>query len=93
VTETPEAYESLAVALATDPARLGALRRRLVDGRERCPLFDTARWVRNYERGLRAVWRRQCLGMAPADVVVREEGEGEEEEWGEEWEGAGKACV
>lgn len=73
--ETPHVYESLAVALATDPQRLHALRRRLVETREACPLFDTARWVRNYERGLEAVWRRYCEGLAPGDVVVREEEE------------------
>lgn len=78
VCTTPEAYENLAVALATDPPRLEALRRRLIETRETCPLFDTARWVRNYERGLQEVWAGYCQGRAPQDVVVREEGGGME---------------
>jgi protein O-GlcNAc transferase len=76
VVETQEAYEHVAVTLATDPPRLQALRRRLVETRETCPLFDTPRWVRNYEKGLRAVWRRYRELLGPADVVVVEEGEG-----------------
>jgi len=77
VVESQEAYEHLAVALANDPPRLQALRRRLVETRESCPLFDTPRWVRNYEAGLREVWRRYRGGLGPADVVVVEE-DGEE---------------
>lgn len=84
VVESQEAYEALAVALATDPARLHALRRRLVETRESCPLFDTPRWVRNYEKGLQAVWARQRQGLGPADVVVREEDEEDSEDGGEE---------
>ena len=38
-----EAYEELAVALATDPARLRELKRRLSAARATAPLFDTRR--------------------------------------------------
>ena len=51
-----ERYEALAVELAGDPALLGRLRERLREGRATAPLFDTPRFVRDLERGYRAVW-------------------------------------
>jgi predicted O-linked N-acetylglucosamine transferase (SPINDLY family) len=44
-----DAYEALALALARDPARLNAIRDTLKAGRDRLPLFDTARFTRNLE--------------------------------------------
>ena len=60
VVESYEEYESLAVALATDPPRLRLLQRRLSDARATAPLFDTARYVRTGVRG---------VGWARADVA------------------------
>lgn len=47
VCDSPDAYEDTAVALAHD--RLAALRQRLMETRETCPLFDTAALVRDLE--------------------------------------------
>jgi predicted O-linked N-acetylglucosamine transferase (SPINDLY family) len=49
ITETEEDYKALALALARDPARLGALRQKLAANRSHAPLFDTARLTRNLE--------------------------------------------
>jgi len=49
ITETAEDYESLALALARDPARLGALRDRLAANRATASLFDTPRLARDLE--------------------------------------------
>jgi predicted O-linked N-acetylglucosamine transferase (SPINDLY family) len=49
VAETAEDYEALALALAVDPARLAALKARLVRNRLTTPLFDTERTVRDIE--------------------------------------------
>lgn len=38
------------------------LRRNLFLNRDHMPLFDTARWVRDLELGLREVWRRWASG-------------------------------
>jgi hypothetical protein len=53
-----QAYEDLAIALARDPARLAALRRRLRDNRARAPLFDTGRYTRRIEAAYQARRRR-----------------------------------
>jgi protein O-GlcNAc transferase len=45
VTQRWDAYESLAIALATDPPRLRAVKQGLVGQREKLPIFDTERSV------------------------------------------------
>jgi predicted O-linked N-acetylglucosamine transferase (SPINDLY family) len=52
ISETEQDYESLALALARDPARLAALRARLAVNRKTMPLFDTA----GFARGLEALY-------------------------------------
>jgi predicted O-linked N-acetylglucosamine transferase (SPINDLY family) len=49
ITETAEAYEALALALARDPSRLSALRDKLAANRATAPLFDTPRLARDLE--------------------------------------------
>jgi len=49
IAESAEDYESLAVTLARDPARLKALREKLDANRATTPLFDTPRLARDLE--------------------------------------------
>jgi predicted O-linked N-acetylglucosamine transferase (SPINDLY family) len=49
VTETNEAYEALALDLATNPAKLTAIREKLAANRLTTPLFDTARYTSDFE--------------------------------------------
>ncbi len=58
VTQSDEAYEELALALARDPTRLTALRARLAANRLTTPLFDTARFTRDIE----AIFTELCAG-------------------------------
>jgi predicted O-linked N-acetylglucosamine transferase (SPINDLY family) len=55
VTETEQAYETLAVELALDPARLRHLREQLDRNRLTTPLFDTPRFTRNLEAAYTAM--------------------------------------
>jgi len=50
VAETAQGYESLALVLARDPARLKGLRDRLAANRTTAPLFDTPRFTRDLEK-------------------------------------------
>lgn len=70
ITTTQEEYEELAVALASDMDKLWAIRRRLEEDRHTCPLFDTARWVKNMETGLLLAWDRHEAGMEPDHIDV-----------------------
>ena len=59
------------VRFAREPARLAAVRARLLE-RRASPLFDTARYTRNLERAYEAMWARYAAGLPPADIAVTE---------------------
>ncbi|MEO8300834.1 MAG: tetratricopeptide repeat protein [Rhizomicrobium sp.] len=59
ITHTPEEYETTALALARDPARLKALRERLAANRATAPLFDTARFTRGLEAAYEAMLKEK----------------------------------
>ncbi|KAI0048062.1 glycosyltransferase family 41 protein [Auriscalpium vulgare] len=65
VRSLPE-YEARVVVLTTGRGRdaLIDLRRKLFVNRDSIPLFDTARWTRNVEKGYKEAWRRWVLGTA-----------------------------
>ena len=58
VTSTLAEYETLAIALARDRARLAQLRERLARNRRTHPLFDMASYARDLEDGLIEIWQR-----------------------------------
>jgi protein O-GlcNAc transferase len=65
VTDTPEAYRALAVALARQPERLARMRAHLLSQREHLPLFDTPRLARAIEQAYTHMHRIQQAGQAP----------------------------
>jgi protein O-GlcNAc transferase len=75
-------YEARAVALADTPDELAELRRALFLNRDHMPLFDTARWTRNLEKGFREAWRRWALGTEFEASREWEECDGPEKESG-----------
>ncbi|RYB05951.1 tetratricopeptide repeat protein [Lichenibacterium ramalinae] len=70
VTTSLADYEREALALARDPARLGALRSRLAENRSTAPLFDTPRYVRGYEAALERMVAMREAGHPPATFAV-----------------------
>ena len=54
VTQTVPDYEALALDLATNPAKLAAIKSKLADKRMTAPLFDTRRFAQDIE----AVYRQ-----------------------------------
>eukprot|EP01102_Stenamoeba_stenopodia_P010376 TRINITY_DN3118_c0_g2_i1.p1 TRINITY_DN3118_c0_g2~~TRINITY_DN3118_c0_g2_i1.p1 ORF type:complete len:1005 (-),score=283.82 TRINITY_DN3118_c0_g2_i1:13-3027(-) len=67
-----EEYEERAVQLGTDLHLLSQLRTAVETSRLNCPLFDTKRWVANFEIGLRKVLERRYLGLPPDHTYVSE---------------------
>lgn len=65
ITGSLDEYEALALALAHDPARMKALRERLVSGREVVPLFDSGRFARDLEALFERMAQRHQAGLAP----------------------------
>ncbi|KAI0639406.1 TPR-like protein [Trametes polyzona] len=68
-------HEPSGAVLPRGQGELVRLRRNLFLNRDRMPLFDTLRWTRNFEKGLREAWRRWV--------------EGTQYELSDEWEAAG----
>jgi predicted O-linked N-acetylglucosamine transferase (SPINDLY family) len=63
-------YEERAVELAQHPERLQALRKRMADDRDSCPLFDTPRFVRNLEQAFLQMWQTFASGDSPRSIEV-----------------------
>lgn len=59
-----------AVELGLDHGKRLALRARLAAARLACPLFDTARWVADWEACLARMWEIHCEGGGPRDFDV-----------------------
>ena len=65
-----DAYESLAVALARDPARLKNIREKLAKNKPATPLFDTARFTRRLEAAYTEMWGRWLRGETPSALKM-----------------------
>lgn len=63
-------YEALALALARDPARMAAIRRRLAEGQLQKRLFDAPRLTRDLEALYRAMHARRLAGAAPDHLIL-----------------------
>jgi predicted O-linked N-acetylglucosamine transferase (SPINDLY family) len=57
-------YEALALRLAQHPAELAALRARLATNRPASPLFDMARYTRDFEDLLLRIWQEHAGAAA-----------------------------
>ena len=70
VTRDLREYETLALRLAAEPARLAGLRARLAANRATAPLFDTPRYTRHIEAAYRRMWERWAAGNPPEPFAV-----------------------
>jgi protein O-GlcNAc transferase len=70
VTASLEDYEALALKLATDPALLPSIRRKLEDNRSTCPLFDSDRFRRHVETAYQTMWDIHRRGESPRSFRV-----------------------
>lgn len=66
-----EEYEALALELAANPAKLGAIKSKLADNRQRAPLFDTKSFTRQIESAYLQAYSRQQTGLPPGDIDAR----------------------
>lgn len=67
---TPQAYEQMAIDLATDPDKLARIRSKLAGNRLTAPLFDTGRFARNIEAAYTAMYERHRAGLPPDHIDV-----------------------
>ncbi len=72
ITDSVEAYEHLALELATQPERLAAIRAKLAANRLTTPLFDSERYARHIERAFDLAYQRFADGLPPDHIDVEE---------------------
>jgi protein O-GlcNAc transferase len=71
ISYSPEAYEALALRLATNPALLNDVRRRLAANIGTAPLFNTARFARHIEAAYAQMWETHQRGESPEGFSVQ----------------------
>jgi predicted O-linked N-acetylglucosamine transferase (SPINDLY family) len=70
ITNSAEDYENLALELATNPARLAAINRKLLENKATTSLFDTELCTRNIEQAYELVHGRFSRGQSPVHCRV-----------------------
>jgi predicted O-linked N-acetylglucosamine transferase (SPINDLY family) len=73
ITETQAQYESLAIELARNPARLSELKAKLEQNRLTAPLFDTELYTRNLEAAYSAMYERYQADLPPEHVYLSDQ--------------------
>lgn len=74
VVSSLQEYEDTAVTLAQDSNKLYQYRQHIEDCRESSALFDSKRWLRNFEFALEIAWRNKEIGK-PANHISVEDNE------------------
>lgn len=70
ITESLDAYEALAIKLASNPIKLNELRQRLHNHLSSAPVFNTKRFTRHFEKGLELAVERSRNGLKPDHIFV-----------------------
>jgi predicted O-linked N-acetylglucosamine transferase (SPINDLY family) len=73
ITTSLSDYETRALQLAREPARLAEIRRELADNRLHMPLFDIIRYVRDIEGAFARMWEQWCKGEQPMPFALADE--------------------
>ena len=70
ITTTLEAYEQMAIDLATHREKLTIIKRKLAENRLTTPLFDTALFTKHIEAAYAAMYERYQAGLPPDHIVI-----------------------
>jgi predicted O-linked N-acetylglucosamine transferase (SPINDLY family) len=70
ITSTQEEYEALAVELASHPARLAHVRRKLGQNILTAPLFDTPLFTKHIEMAYATMYQRYLDGIPPEHLYI-----------------------
>jgi len=65
ITENQEAYESLAIELATNPQKLEAIKNKLVNNLPTSPLYNTKLFTQQIESAYQTMYQRNQNDLPP----------------------------
>jgi predicted O-linked N-acetylglucosamine transferase (SPINDLY family) len=71
ITHSPEAYQTLAIQLATYPEQLAAIKQKLADNRLTTPLFNTQLFTHHLESAYQTMFDRYQADLAPEHIYIR----------------------
>jgi predicted O-linked N-acetylglucosamine transferase (SPINDLY family) len=72
VTETTNEYEALAIELATNPAKLKAIKDKLESNRLTTPLFNTALFTKHIEVAYTEMYERYQADLLPDHIYIKD---------------------
>jgi protein O-GlcNAc transferase len=70
IAQTPEQFEAIAIELATQPAKLAAIKAKLAQHRGAMPLFNTELYTQHLESAYEAMHQRRQDGLAPDHIQI-----------------------
>jgi predicted O-linked N-acetylglucosamine transferase (SPINDLY family) len=70
IATTREAYEQMAIDLATHPEKLGSIKQNLAENRFTTPFFDTKLFTKHIEVAYTAMYERHQAGLAPDHIAI-----------------------
>jgi predicted O-linked N-acetylglucosamine transferase (SPINDLY family) len=70
ITSTPQAYEELAIELATNSNKLATIKHKLANNRLATPLFDSELFTKQIEAAYTAMYERYHSGLPPDHIYV-----------------------
>jgi protein O-GlcNAc transferase len=73
ITNSQEDYESLAIELATNPAKLKEIKTKLESNRLTTPLFDTPRFTKHLEDASTKIYERYHADLPPEHIYIEDE--------------------
>jgi predicted O-linked N-acetylglucosamine transferase (SPINDLY family) len=73
ITSSQEQYETLAIELATNPAKLRGIKAKLESNRLTTPLFDTPRFTKHLEDSYTRIYERYHADLPPEHIYIEDE--------------------
>jgi predicted O-linked N-acetylglucosamine transferase (SPINDLY family) len=70
ITSARQEYEAAAVELATNPAKLADIKRKLASNRLTSPLFDTQLFTKHIEAAYTSMYERYQANLSPDHIYV-----------------------
>jgi predicted O-linked N-acetylglucosamine transferase (SPINDLY family) len=70
ITTSPQAYEDLAIELASNPEKLLNLKQKLASNRLTTPLFDTPQFTKDLEQAYVRMYEQYQADLSPENIVL-----------------------
>ena len=70
ITTNQDAYEALAIELATSPQKLDAIKSKLLNNLPSAPLYNTKLFTKHIESAYQAIYQRYLDDLCPEHIYI-----------------------